>query len=129
MRYLPSFYCVAAACFILLLIMGVAEAKADPATDLPNSVAATAESSALDKDSAGWVDLLPDADLHGWIRTPYPNKPLKMPNIWSVDTENKVLRCEGTGTHENLLFDRELGDGIFHVGMALQKDRRRERLQ
>ena len=121
MRYLPSSHRVTVACLFLLLIAGSVAVKAGPATDLPNSVAAPAEPSALDKDSSGWIDLMPDADLHGWIRTPYPNKPLKMSNIWSVDAENKVLRCEGTGTHENLLFDKELGDGIFHVEWRFKK--------
>ncbi len=33
---------------------------------------------------------------------------------WHVDTEQKVLICDGDGGHDMLLLDQEIGDAIFH---------------
>src|SRR5262245_39968323 len=78
--------------------------------------------SALETDATGWIDLLPGKDLDGWKRVSIPPKSkLKDKNPWSVDLENKLLICDGVGIHEMLLYDKELGDGIFHVEWKFKK--------
>jgi hypothetical protein len=93
------------------LVAGIALA-ADPAES----------PSALEKDPAGWTDLLPGEDLAGWKRVPIPpgNK-LNAKNPWKVDAGRKVLVCDGAGVHEMLLNDRELADGTFHAEWRFEK--------
>ena len=71
--------------------------------------------SALQSDPQGWVDVLPPADLKGWYRVPVPPTGQLGREQWHVDGEKKVLICDGDGGHDMLLFDREIGDAIFHV--------------
>ncbi|MHC1764097.1 MAG: DUF1080 domain-containing protein [Verrucomicrobiia bacterium] len=71
--------------------------------------------SAFETDPAGWVDLMPAADLKGWSRVPVPpDAPLGKPQ-WRVDASGQMLVCEGDGGHDMLLCDREFGDAIFHA--------------
>jgi hypothetical protein len=70
--------------------------------------------SALQSDSAGWVDILPPADLKGWHRVPVPPTGQLGREQWHVDAEKKVLICDGDGGHDMLLFDKEIGDAVFH---------------
>ena len=77
--------------------------------------AATTETkSALETDSAGWVDILPAADLKGWYRVAVPPTGKLGRDQWHVDAERKVLICDGDGGHDMLLLDKEIGDAIFH---------------
>jgi len=72
--------------------------------------------SALEQDSKGWTELLTDKDLKSWKRVPIPpGGKLREKSPWSVSADGQMLICNGVGLHEMLLFDRELGDGIFHV--------------
>lgn len=70
---------------------------------------------ALESDPEGWVDILPPADLEGWLRVPIPpTAELGRPQ-WHVDTDQKVLICDGDGGHDMLMWDKVVGDAIFHV--------------
>ena len=74
--------------------------------------------SALERDPSGWTDLLSQAGpkLEGWTRGPIPPTGRLNPRSqWSLDTATGHLVCEGNGGHEWLRWDKELGDGIFHV--------------
>lgn len=70
--------------------------------------------SQLESAPDGWEDILPPADLRGWSRVPVPpTAPLERQQ-WHVDSDKKLLICEGDGGHDMLLFDREFGDAVFH---------------
>ena len=72
--------------------------------------------SALESDPSGWIDLLTDADLKNWKRVSIPPKgKLSAKNPWSVSADGKTLNCDGVGIHEMLLWEKEVGEGIFHV--------------
>lgn len=70
--------------------------------------------SALESQPQGWLDILPTPDLKGWYRVPVPPTGKLGREQWHVDTDRKVLICDGDGGHDMLLFDREIGDVIFH---------------
>ncbi len=71
---------------------------------------------ALESDPAGWIDLLADKDLKHWKRVAIPpGSKLNNRNPWSVSEDGKTLLCDGEKIHEMLLWDKEVGDGIFHV--------------
>jgi hypothetical protein len=70
--------------------------------------------SALETDSQGWQDIMPPADLKGWYRVPVPPGGKLGRDQWHVEADQKVLICDGDGGHDMLLFDKELGDAIFH---------------
>ncbi|HWW02902.1 MAG TPA: DUF1080 domain-containing protein [Candidatus Acidoferrum sp.] len=80
---------------------------------LPHTDPAGARS-ALDADPQGWLDIFPGADLKGWYRVPVPPGAKLGRDQWHVDTQQKVLICDGDGGHDMLLFDKEIGDAIFH---------------
>jgi hypothetical protein len=62
------------------------------------------------------IDLLPDESLKGWTRVPIPpGDGLKPVMQWRVDTANRAILCTGTGGHEWLRYDRELGDFVLDV--------------
>jgi hypothetical protein len=71
--------------------------------------------SKLESDPQGWMDILPPADLKGWHRVPVPPTGQLGREQWQVNTETKVLICDGDGGHDMLLFDKEIGDAVFHV--------------
>jgi hypothetical protein len=78
------------------------------------------EPSALEQDPSGWTDLLADAGpgLKGWVRGPIPPPPkgkLREPSQWKLDASTGYLVCEGSGGHDWLRWDHELGDAVFHV--------------
>lgn len=78
--------------------------------------------SALESDPAGWIDLLKGADLKSFNRVSIPPKSkLNAKNPWSVADDKKTLICDGAGIHEMLLWEREVGDGIFHVEWRFKK--------
>ena len=84
-------------------------AGAPPADDTP---------SALERDPAGWTDLLAEAgpDLKGWTRGPIPPTGQLAPTSqWSLDAATGHLVCAGDRGHEWLRWDKELGDFVFHV--------------
>jgi hypothetical protein len=99
-----------------ILILGLIGHRAAGAGKL------TETKSALESDPAGWIDLLADKSLKGWKRVSIPPKSkLNSRNPWKVDAESGMLVCDGVGIHEMLLFDKELGDGIFHVEWRFKK--------
>jgi hypothetical protein len=69
--------------------------------------------SRLESEPDGWIDVMPGPDLAGWTRQPWPITTKMGPQQWSVDAGTLV--CDGTGGHDWLRFDREVGDGVFHV--------------
>ena len=77
--------------------------------------------SKLQSDPAGWVDILPAADLKGWFRVPVPPTGQLGREQWHVDAERKVLICDGDGGHDMLLFAKEIGDAIFHFEFCYTK--------
>src|SRR5262249_20902140 len=50
-----------------------------------------------------------------------PDEKLNPKNPWSVDTDAKLLLCDGVGVKEMLLQETERGDGIFHVEWRFRK--------
>jgi hypothetical protein len=84
---------------------------------IPCAVSASGEDtrSKLETAPAGWVDILPPADLKGWYRTPVPPTGQLGREQWHVDPERKLLICDGDGGHDMLLYDKEIGDAVFHV--------------
>jgi hypothetical protein len=97
-------------CLLLIPVVLVVLAVPLPAADSPET------KSALEQDSSGWTNLLTDKDLKSWKRVPIPpTGKLRLQSPWSVSADGQTLICNGVGLHEMLLFDRELGDGIFHV--------------
>jgi len=94
--------------FVVLLGLATTMAMADE-TETP---------SALERDPKGWTDLLAQAGprLEGWTRgTIPPGGKLNPRSQWSIDEVTGHLVCQGDGGHEWLRWDKELGDGIFHV--------------
>lgn len=76
--------------------------------------------SALDSEPTGWIDLQPGKDLKGWKRVPIPpDTKLNAKGPWSV--KDHLLLCDGVGVKEMLLYDKEFGDGIFHVEWRFRK--------
>jgi len=89
----------------LLLILTSLNAGTVEAADTPSALAA---------DPGGWRDLMPSADLKGWYRVPVPPGGKLGREQWHVDRAQKLLICDGDGGHDMLLFNREIGDAIFH---------------
>jgi hypothetical protein len=77
--------------------------------------------SAWESDPRGWVDILPPLDLKGWYRVPVPPSSQLGREQWHLDREKKVLICDGDGGHDMLLFDKEIGDAIFHLEFCYTK--------
>lgn len=70
--------------------------------------------SAVKADPQGWVSIMPPADLKGWYRVPVPPGGKLGREQWHVDTDTKLLICDGDGGHDMLLTEKEYGDAIFH---------------
>ena len=70
--------------------------------------------SALEAAPEGWVDILPQVDLKDWYRVAVPPTGKLGRQQWHVDSDKKMLICDGDGGHDMLLLDKELGDAIFH---------------
>lgn len=81
----------------------------------------TGNQSKLQSDPQGWVDILPPADLKGWYRVAVPPTGQLGREQWHVDGEKKILICDGDGGHDMLLFDKEIGDAIFHFEFCYTK--------
>jgi hypothetical protein len=76
------------------------------------------ESSALEKDPKGWIDMLASAgtQLEGWTRGPIPpGGKLQEQSQWSLDPTNGHLICQGDRGHEWLRLDQVLTDFVLHV--------------
>ena len=88
---------------ILVLLLGLVSSLATEADD--------AIASALERDRAGWTDLLAGAgpNLTGWTRGPIPpGGKLAAHSQWSLDATTGYLVCQGDGGHEWLRWDQEL---------------------
>jgi Domain of Unknown Function (DUF1080) len=70
--------------------------------------------SALESNAQGWTDILPSPDLKDWSRVPVPPTDKLGRDQWHLDPATKVLICDGDGGHDMLLWDKEVGDAIFH---------------
>jgi hypothetical protein len=97
---------------VSVLGMGLSLALAAPA---PESTPG-----ALEQDPKGWIDLLDGvgagAELKGWTRGPIPPEgKLDAESQWKFDPATGILTCEGTGGHDWVRWDRELGDFVYHV--------------
>lgn len=77
--------------------------------------------STFQSEPEGWMDMMPTADLKGWYRVPVPPTGQLGREQWHVDTERKVLICDGDGGHDMLLLDKEIGDAVFHVEFCYTK--------
>jgi cephalosporin-C deacetylase len=77
--------------------------------------------SALETDPTGWLDILPSADLAGWHRVSVPPGEKLGRDQWHVDAGRSLLVCDGDGGHDMLLFDKEIGDAIFHLEFCYTK--------
>lgn len=77
--------------------------------------------SALETDPKGWLDVMPSTDLQGWYRVPVPPKGKLGRQQWHVDSERKVLICDGDGGHDMLLDQQEFADIIFHFEFCYTK--------
>ena len=75
--------------------------------------------SALESDAKGWTDIMPPADLSGWVRVPIKAGAKLTRQQWHV--ENGLLTCDGDGGHDMLLLHREIGDAILHVEFCFPK--------
>lgn len=78
----------------------------------------TETKSLLEREPAGWIDLVADAGptLKGWSRGPIPpTGKLDPDNQWSIDTKTGHLLCQGDKGHEWLRFDKEMADFVYHV--------------
>ena len=80
-----------------------------------------AKTSALQRESDGWVDIMPPADLDGWSRVPVPPTGKLGRAQWHVDTDRRVLVCDGDGGHDMLLWKKVLGDAVFHFEFRYTK--------
>ncbi len=79
------------------------------------SAAGTAASeSALQADPQGWLNIMPPPGLKGWYRVPVPPTGKLGRQQWHVNSQDNVLICDGDGGHDMLLFDKVIGDAIFH---------------
>jgi hypothetical protein len=85
------------------------------------SASAAETNSRLQSEPEGWVDIMPAADLKGWYRVPVPPTGHLGREQWHVDADRKVLICDGDGGHDMLLFDKEVGDGVFHFEFCYTK--------
>ncbi len=75
----------------------------------------------MEADPHGWVDILPSAGLAGWYRVPVPPTGKLGREQWHVDADQHRLICDGDGGHDMLLFEKELGDAIFHLEFCYTK--------
>lgn len=95
--------------FLLMFALAVCFFLAGSATFAADSP------SALEADANGWIDVLPGPELNGWHRVPVPPTGKLGRQQWHVDTEAKLLICDGDGGHDMLLTDKQFGDAVFHV--------------
>ncbi len=86
---------------------------------VPSPAADDPAKSSLETDPAGWVDIMPPADLAGWVRLPIKAGGKLGRAQWHV--ENGMVVCDGDGGHDMLLLNREIGNAIFHVEFCLAK--------
>jgi len=83
---------------------------------LPAAGAWAQTPSQLESSPAGWISLMPDKSLKGWVRVAYPpGGELDPASQWSVDPSTGYIVCDGTGPREWLRYDTEFDDFIFHA--------------
>lgn len=70
----------------------------------------------------GWMNLLQGTKLTGWKRVPLaPDTKLNAKNPWILPGQDNLLQCDGVDVKEMLLYDKEFGDGVFHVEWRFRK--------
>jgi hypothetical protein len=77
--------------------------------------------SLLETEPQGWQDIMPSAELKRWYRVPVPPSGKLGREQWHVDTDKRLLICDGDGGHDMLLFDQEIGDAVFHFECCYTK--------
>ncbi|MDA0661036.1 MAG: DUF1080 domain-containing protein [Planctomycetota bacterium] len=108
---------LAAACMLWMTILVCLESRT-----LSAEIGISRPKTALDSDPDGWLDILPRADLKGWSReTIAPSTTISLKDPWSVDAKSKILNCAGVGVKEMLLYDKSVGDGVFHLEWRFRK--------
>lgn len=100
---------------IVALLLGCALVGRVDAAETPEG------KSLLQTDPAGWTDIMPNADLGSWNRVPVPPTGKLGRQQWHVDASKKLLICDGDGGHDMLLWDRDVGDAVFHVEFCYAK--------
>ena len=110
MKKLPPLFVLSSALILCGPLFG---ADSSPAPK-PERHTAVPAPSAMESDPTGWIDLLADQTLRQWKRVAYPGKPLKATHPWTLNPAEHVLQCDGAGTVEMYLFDREFTNGVFH---------------
>ena len=98
--------------FLFLLVAVALLCPTANATDDPSK-------SALEMDPQGWTDIMPPADLGGWVRVPYKIGAKIGRQQWHL--EGGLLTCDGDGGHDMLLLNRQVADAIFHVEFCFVK--------
>ena len=71
-----------------------------------------------------WTDLIAKTgpELKGWTRVAIPPKDKLSAKLqWAVDPKTGYLVCDGTGGHEWLRWDEEMGDCVYHVEWRFTK--------
>jgi len=70
-----------------------------------------------------WIDLTPGPNLQGWTIVDVPaDGPLSATAQWSVDAENRLVRCSGQGGRDWLRCDKkEFADFILYVEWKFDK--------
>lgn len=106
-----------------LAMLTLRAAPPDAPTPTPQAVTP----SAMERDPAGWIDLLPhldspDPNARSWHRHPYAGKQLVEPDPWSRKAGEDVLRCARLPmAGEQFLCDTPFSDGVFHVEWRFAK--------
>lgn len=75
--------------------------------------AAAQEKSLLEREPAGWADVMPGPKMEGWTRLLIPKSAADNAAQWQ--RKGDLLICEGDGGHDWLRYDEPLEDFVFHV--------------
>jgi hypothetical protein len=80
------------------------------------------EGSLPSPDASGWTDLMPRNSLKDWTRVAIPpDKALDPVSQWKLDTEHRMILCEGDHGHEWLRYNHEFTNSLFHVEWRFEK--------
>lgn len=71
------------------------------------------EKSLLEREPAGWVDVMPGPKLAGWTRLKIKAEAEDGARQWQ--RQGDILLCAGDGGHDWIRYDTPLEDFVFHV--------------